>query len=320
MLANRAYKGWRKGRRMLIIRAYESSLQEAVARLYQNYVVQLEIPGLSAALPDDLRAIPATYQRAGGFWLLIDDQQPIGMIGVRPLPGEPASAEIKRLFVLPDQQGYGYGAALLGRALRFAAQAGFRRAVLDTRRDRVAARRLYQRYGFVEIPRYHESTRADLYFAFDLAQQMVPPRQVIFPARIPPCPDFVVIATRYQEQWVYVRNHDRETFEMPGGHVEPDETPRAAALRELYEETGATHPHMSFVAGYRIARDEAVSGGHLYFAAIDRWEPLPAYEIAERRLFRALPARLTYPDVQPQLIDKVQTWLRTQPVARPQKE
>jgi len=49
---------------------------------------------------------------------------------------------------------------------------------------------------------------------------------------------FVVIFTRYQGKWVYCWHKRRESYEHPGGHVEPNETPMQAAKRELFEETG----------------------------------------------------------------------------------
>ena len=50
---------------------------------------------------------------------------------------------------------------------------------------------------------------------------------------------FVVIAAQSGGQWIWCRHRDRITWEMPGGHSEPREEPRSAALRELREETGA---------------------------------------------------------------------------------
>ena len=50
---------------------------------------------------------------------------------------------------------------------------------------------------------------------------------------------FSVIAARENGAW-FLRCHSaRKTWELPGGHREPDETPLEAACRELYEETGA---------------------------------------------------------------------------------
>ncbi len=49
---------------------------------------------------------------------------------------------------------------------------------------------------------------------------------------------YVVIGTRYLDKWVFVRHKLRRTWEIPGGHIEEDETPLEAAQRELQEETG----------------------------------------------------------------------------------
>ena len=50
--------------------------------------------------------------------------------------------------------------------------------------------------------------------------------------------EFVVIFTKYQNKWVLCWHKRRQSFENPGGHVEPGETAMQAARRELYEETG----------------------------------------------------------------------------------
>lgn len=59
--------------------------------------------------------------------------------------------------------------------------------------------------------------------------------------------DYVsVVATTAERQLLLVRQYrpvvERETVELPSGHVDPGETPEQAARRELLEETG-------FVAG-----------------------------------------------------------------------
>ena len=50
---------------------------------------------------------------------------------------------------------------------------------------------------------------------------------------------FAVTVCRHEEKWVYCQHRQRESFEIPGGHIEPGENPEQAARRELYEETGA---------------------------------------------------------------------------------
>ena len=55
------------------------------------------------------------------------------------------------------------------------------------------------------------------------------------------------------------------------------------------------------------------SFGMLYFAQIERLGSLPDYEIAEVECFDALPKERefwTYPDIQPYLIDKLDSFLR----------
>ena len=121
---------------------------------------------------------------------------------------------------------------------------------------------------------------------------------------------FVLIAARHEGKWIFVRHKDRDTFEMPAGHIEPDETPFEAALRELYEETGTRDCVLELVSPYGVAEEGApASFGLLYFAEVLELGELPAFEIEERKLFESIPDRLTYPNIQPQLMKKVFSWL-----------
>jgi len=299
---------------MLEIRDYDPSMQPDVERIYGSYLSDLGVVYEPGGRHKDIVDIPGTYLAAGGFWCLFDGSDLVGMVAVRALDGEHAAAEIKRLYVLPAYHGLGYGQAMFARALRYLKQEGYGRALLDTRRDLIAARRLYDKFGFTETGRYNDNMQAELFFERDLSSLELPARSVFFPARTPPRPDFIVIASVYEGRWIFVRRYDRNTYEIPGGHIEPGERPLEAARRELYEETGATHQVLSFVAGYGVARDTAVSSGMLYVAEVSRLGRLPDFEIAERILSDRAPDPMTYPDIQPVLLAKARDWLLAQQV------
>lgn len=119
---------------------------------------------------------------------------------------------------------------------------------------------------------------------------------------------YAVVAARYDGKWIFCRHKERSTWEIPGGHIEPGETPMEAAKRELYEETGAVNAEISVVGGYRLY-DE----GLLCFAEVKELGPIPAdSEIAEIRLFDTIPEALTYGRVHEMLHDWVQGWLNLQ--------
>ncbi|MCL2488856.1 MAG: NUDIX domain-containing protein [Oscillospiraceae bacterium] len=131
-----------------------------------------------------------------------------------------------------------------------------------------------------------------------------------FPILEPDIPlPYVVIAVRHDGRWVWVRHKDRKTFEIPGGHIEPGETPVAAARRELFEETGALEPEITFVGYYTVSpRTGPPDGGRLYYAKVDIFGPLPEYEIAERTALTGLPEAMTWPEIQPALLKRAENW------------
>jgi 8-oxo-dGTP diphosphatase len=117
---------------------------------------------------------------------------------------------------------------------------------------------------------------------------------------------YSVIAARYGDNWIYVRHHKRATWEIPGGHIEMDETADEAAGRELMEETGALDFKLECVATYSVLKNRKIGFGRLYLADISKVGPIPDIsEIAEVKMLDSLPENLTHPDIQPHLYQRI---------------
>lgn len=114
---------------------------------------------------------------------------------------------------------------------------------------------------------------------------------------------FVVIVAYYKDKWIFVRHKERSTYEIPGGHIESEETVYEAGKRELREETGATDFTLKKIAIYGVDKNGFEDYGALFLAECFAFEPLQ-YEIAEIKQFDDIPKNLTYPLIQPYLFDK----------------
>lgn len=124
---------------------------------------------------------------------------------------------------------------------------------------------------------------------------------------------YVVIAARYQDKWIFCRHKKCKTWDIPGGHVEPGETVLEAARRELWEETGAEDMKITPVCIYSVLKNEIKSYGMLCYADVTKLGELPSqFEMAEVRLADKLPVELTHPEIQPELFRYVQGWRNVQ--------
>lgn len=116
---------------------------------------------------------------------------------------------------------------------------------------------------------------------------------------------YAVIVAFFNDQLVCVRHKDRVTWEIPGGRRETGELIHACAARELEEETGALFYFLEEAFDYTVSRHGITSYGSVFLAEVFEFDALPDFEIAEIAFFDQLPSQLTYPEIQPLLLEKV---------------
>jgi 8-oxo-dGTP diphosphatase len=117
---------------------------------------------------------------------------------------------------------------------------------------------------------------------------------------------FVVIVARHNGQWLFCKHKDRTTFEVPGGRREAGETIWETAHRELFEESGATKYELQLIDKYHLNIDNEIKQGALFYASITELSPLPESEIDFIQLFDETPQNLTYPEVQHELMKRLE--------------
>lgn len=123
---------------------------------------------------------------------------------------------------------------------------------------------------------------------------------------------FAVIISKSCGKWIFCKHKERETYEVPGGHREKNESILEAAKRELYEETGAVEFDIKPVCVYSVTGKTRVnetgeeSYGMLYYADITAFEKELHSEIEKIEFMDDLPSAWTYPLIQPLLIREYQ--------------
>jgi ribosomal protein S18 acetylase RimI-like enzyme len=155
------------------IRVFRRTDSERVVELISDIIVnefgfKLELDTLDS----DILAIEEIYNKSDGgcFWIAesINDnntqqQKIVGTTAVRNLKEYESTCELKRMYVLSNFRRLGLGQKLLDIAIDFAKNIGYSRMVLDSSKTLYAARALYLKKGFVDIPRYNDNYRADVF-------------------------------------------------------------------------------------------------------------------------------------------------------------
>jgi len=115
----------------------------------------------------DMDDIQKNYFENGGIFLVMAENDQIICTGaIRKL--EDGICELKRLWLLMEYHGKGFGYRMLQELLSFAREMGYKKIRLETAPvHQKRALELYEREGFYEIPRY-DTTHED-----DIAMEMV---------------------------------------------------------------------------------------------------------------------------------------------------
>jgi GNAT superfamily N-acetyltransferase len=114
-------------------------------------------PGLGpSANPEEFEA------PSGGFLVAYVGERPVACGGFKRL--DERTAEVKRMYVAPQERGKGLARRMLGRLEHEARQAGYRFIRLDTGDRQPEALSLYRSAGYHEIPDYNENPAASYWF------------------------------------------------------------------------------------------------------------------------------------------------------------
>jgi ribosomal protein S18 acetylase RimI-like enzyme len=131
-----------------MIRRYEPRDEDAVWSLIETTLREFGFGANIGGVRSDLENALVSYtgDRAG-FWVADEEGVVLGTIAIRPK--ENATCELKRLYVSASARGRGVGSALYAHAEEFARSAGYEKIWLDSSRKFIAARKLYEKNGFV---------------------------------------------------------------------------------------------------------------------------------------------------------------------------
>ncbi|MBR4224203.1 MAG: GNAT family N-acetyltransferase [Oscillospiraceae bacterium] len=100
------------------------------------------------------------------FWCMLSHDDVVGTVAIKRLDSD--TAELKALYLSSELRGQGLGSRLIHTAADYARSQGYRRIVLDSMSQYTAARRLYDKTGFVPIDRYNDNIYADVFMELTL--------------------------------------------------------------------------------------------------------------------------------------------------------
>lgn len=141
---------------MQLIQISTEEQYTAAAHLFQEYAAWLGVDLCFQGFEAEVKNLQKMYSLPKGGIILCElNGTFIGCVGVRKIDDQ--RAELKRMYVQPQQQQKGIGSALLENALELAKECGYEKIQLDTLNTMTPAMNLYLKNGFVEIPAYYHN-------------------------------------------------------------------------------------------------------------------------------------------------------------------
>ncbi|GLR75142.1 GNAT family N-acetyltransferase [Aliivibrio sifiae] len=92
------------------------------------------------------------------YLILLLNGRVVGGCGLAPFNGSETICELRKLFLLPEARGRGFGKTIAGKILAFADKIGFHQCYLDTLSSMKSAIHLYEELGFKRLAKPIEGT------------------------------------------------------------------------------------------------------------------------------------------------------------------
>jgi ribosomal protein S18 acetylase RimI-like enzyme len=156
--------------------------KEIVSRLFLAYAQSLPVKLDFQGFEEELAGLPGKYgvERGGAVFLAYtpspssitpssqpkDTESIIGVVALGSFPTTTSipTCELKRLYLAPSCRGRGVAKSLMDEVIARARELGYKKMLLDTLRSMTTARKLYSRYGFVEIGSYYASVEGAVFY------------------------------------------------------------------------------------------------------------------------------------------------------------
>jgi ribosomal protein S18 acetylase RimI-like enzyme len=150
-----------------------------VSQLFLAYAKSLPVALDFQGFSEELASLPGKYsiEKSGAVFLayttstsqtpsLQPQETLIGVVALRSFPTSNSipTCELKRLYLAPSSRGLGASKLLMDVVIARARELGYKEMLLDTLSSMIAARKLYERYGFVEIGSYYQSVEGAVFY------------------------------------------------------------------------------------------------------------------------------------------------------------
>lgn len=137
-----------------IIRAIKPEDNAAIACVIRTVMPEFGADGDGFAIKDaEVDAMFEAYSQPRRAYFVVEQNgRIIGGGGVAPLQGgDEQTCELRKMYFLPEGRGRGIGQEILNRCLDAARRFGYKICYLETTEQMSAARKLYEKNGFVRL-------------------------------------------------------------------------------------------------------------------------------------------------------------------------
>lgn len=86
----------------------------------------------------------------------------------------------------------------------------------------------------------------------------------------------VLVICQYKNGWL-LTNHKKRGLEFPGGKMEQGETLEEAALREVYEETGALLGEVKYIGEYKVCDPKGAFVKVIFYGRVQSLDSVNTY-------------------------------------------